>query len=123
MLFVDKWEVRSYVNRRVDKKMDAKYVDVVRRMAEGDTATQAVFARHREQLDAQLTGATSVLLQDAVVRANLLGAVRQENEARLQRLEAQYTWDVRAAKYMAGAACLTLLGLFGAAAANAGRRE
>jgi hypothetical protein len=122
MLVLNKYELRAYVSKRVDKRMNDKYVDVVRRMAEGDAATQAVLTRHREKLDDQLGRTASVLLQDATVRANLLGALQRDNEARLQRMEERYRWDVRVAQCMAGAASLTLLAMIGYAAATTERR-
>lgn len=122
MLVLNKHELRAYVSKRVDKRMNDKYVDVVRRVAEGDAATQAVLTRHREKLDDQLGRTASVLLQDATVRANLLGALQRDNEARLQRMEERHRWDVRVAQCMAGAASLTLLAMIGYAAATTERR-
>ena len=49
-----------------------------------------------------------------MVRADLLAAARQDNERRMAQLESSYTWDVKVAKWMSGAALVGLTGLVGA---------
>jgi hypothetical protein len=120
-MFTHKYDVRWYVDRRVDKRLDARldkhmkdvYTTTLKRIAETDQATQEILQRHRDQLDDRLSRRANVLLNDAVVRANLLAAVEHTNERRLQQLEAKYARDVRVAQCMAGAACLGVLAFLG----------
>lgn len=116
-MFTHKYDVRWYVDRRVDKRLDAHmkdlHVNTMKRIAETDPGVQEILQRHRDQLDDRLSRRANVLMNNAVVHANLLAAVEHTNERRLQQLEAKYTRDVRVAQCMAGVACLAVLSFVG----------
>jgi len=121
-MFAHKYDVRWYVDRRVDKRLDERmktlHTTTLMRMAEVDPGTQEILQQHRDKLDSQLSRRANVLLRDAVVRANLVAAIERDNEARLQRLEARYTWGLRVTQFMSAVSCLTLLGIVGVGLAN-----
>lgn len=121
-MFASKYDVRWYVDRRVDKRLDERmktlHTTTLMRLAEADPGTQEMLQQHREKLDSQLSRRANVLLNDAVVRANLVAEVERDNEARLQRLEARYAWGLRVTQCMAAAACLTVMGIVGVGLAN-----
>lgn len=110
---------RAYIKHRCRREADRciqdSYLSVVERLANNDARTRRVFDTHANALEAKLQARANLLLQDTVVRANIVGAARQDNERRMARLEKQYTSDVREAKWLAGTAlfgvvCLTGLG-------------
>jgi hypothetical protein len=121
-MFTHKYDVRWYVDRRVDKRLDERmktlHTTTLMRMAETDPGAQEILQQHRDQLDSQLSRRAKVLMNDVVVRANLVEAIERDNEARLQRLEARYTWGLRVTQFMSAVSCLTLLGIVGVGLAN-----
>lgn len=112
-----KLQCRKEVTRQVkelDHRINHTYLTVVERLVENDARTRTIFERHAAALEDRLERKAGHLLQDSVVRADLLAAARQDNERRMTQLESSYTWDVRVAKWMSGAALLGLTGLVGA---------
>lgn len=99
---------RAYIKHRCRREADRciqdSYLSVVERLANNDARTRRVFDAHADALEAKLQARADQLLQDTVVRANIVDAARQDNERHMARLEKQYTSDVQAAKWLAGAA-------------------
>lgn len=116
---------KAYIKRRCQREADRciqdSYLSVVERLANNDPRTRRVFDAHASALDAKLAARANQLVQDTVVRANIVDAARRDNERRMARMEATYTSDVRAAKWMAGAALFGVACLVGLRIADAHR--